>query len=99
MPEIVVAAIAARNGQGNVVAGHVLGACLFNLLFIVGGMAALRPLPLPASFVRLELPAAMASRCCSIHCSVATCASVARRCGAGLVFAAWLAFELFGALH
>ena len=33
---------------------------MFNLLAIVGGMAALRDLPIPASFVRFELPAALA---------------------------------------
>jgi cation:H+ antiporter len=41
------------------VAGHVIGSSLFNLLVVVGGMAAFRPLPLPESFVRLELPAAI----------------------------------------
>jgi cation:H+ antiporter len=38
----------------------VIGSSLFNLLVVVGGMAALRPLPLPESFVKLELPAAIA---------------------------------------
>jgi cation:H+ antiporter len=42
------------------VAGHVIGSSLFNLLVVVGGMAVFRPLPLPTSFVRLELPAAIA---------------------------------------
>ena len=42
------------------VVGHVIGSSLFNLLVVVGGMAALRPMPLPASFVKLELPAAIA---------------------------------------
>ena len=37
-----------------------IGSSLFNLLVVVGGMAALRPLPLPESFVKLELPAAIA---------------------------------------
>lgn len=60
MPVLVATAIAARNGQGNVVAGQVLGACLFNLLLVVGGMAVLRPLAVPASFVTLEMPGAMA---------------------------------------
>lgn len=59
LPEAVAAIAAARRGHGDMVAGHVLGSSLFNLLVIVGGMAALRPLPLPASFVRLELPAAI----------------------------------------
>lgn len=59
LPEVAAAIAAARRGQGDMVVGHVIGSSLFNLLFIVGGMAALRPLPLPASFVRLELPAAI----------------------------------------
>ncbi len=60
LPEVAAAVMAARRGQGDVVVGHVVGSSLFNLLVIVGGMAVLRPLPLPASFVRLELPAAIA---------------------------------------
>lgn len=100
LPEIVIAALAARNGQGNVVAGHVLGACIFNLLFIVGGMAMLRPLPLPDSFIRLELPAAMAFALL-LYPLLGGDLRVSRREGGVLVlvFAAWLAFELYGALH
>jgi len=60
LPEAVAAIVAARRGQGDMVAGHVIGSSLFNLLVIIGGMALWRPLPLPASFVRLELPAAIA---------------------------------------
>jgi cation:H+ antiporter len=60
LPEVAVAAIAARQGKGNVVAGQVLGACLFNLLFVLGAMALHAPVPIPASFVGFELPAAMA---------------------------------------
>ena len=60
MPEVAAAVMAARRGQGDMVAGHVIGSSLFNLLVVVGGMAAFRPMPLPASFVRLELPAAIA---------------------------------------
>ncbi|MEQ1766681.1 MAG: hypothetical protein ABL859_04565, partial [Methylotenera sp.] len=51
---------AARRGQGDMVVGHVIGSSLFNLLIVVGGMAALRDLPIPASFVGFELPAALA---------------------------------------
>jgi len=100
LPEIVVAALAAYNGQGNVVAGHVLGACLFNLLLIVGGMAVLLPLPIPASFVTLELPAAMAFALL-LYPIFGGDLRISRREGAVLVlaFAAWLAFELFTALH
>lgn len=60
VPEMVAAVVAARRGQGDMVVGHVIGSSLFNLLVILGGMAAWRPLALPASFVRLELPAAIA---------------------------------------
>ncbi|MET0808223.1 MAG: calcium/sodium antiporter [Pseudoxanthomonas sp.] len=60
LPEVAAAIAAARRGQGDMVVGHVIGSSLFNLLVVVGGMAALRPLPLPASFVKLELPAAIA---------------------------------------
>lgn len=96
LPEVVTAVIAARNGQGNVVAGQVLGACLFNLLFIVGGMALLRPLPLPASFVTLELPAAMAFALL-LYPVLGGDLNINRREGGGLMlaFALWLGFELF----
>ncbi|KAF1708948.1 calcium:sodium antiporter [Pseudoxanthomonas kalamensis DSM 18571] len=60
LPEVAAAVMAARRGQGDMVVGHVIGSSLFNLLVVVGGMAAFRPVPLPASFVRLELPAAIA---------------------------------------
>ena len=60
LPEAAAAIAAARRGQGDMVLGHVIGSSLFNLLVVVGGLAALQPLALPASFVRLELPAAMA---------------------------------------
>ena len=60
LPEIAAAGMAARRGQGDMVAGHVIGSSLFNLLVVVGGMAMFRPLALPESFVRLELPAAIA---------------------------------------
>ncbi len=60
LPEVAAAIAAARRGQGDMVLGHVIGSSLFNLLVVVGGMAALRPLALPESFVKLELPAAIA---------------------------------------
>jgi cation:H+ antiporter len=99
LPEVVTAAIAARNGQGNVVAGQVLGACLFNLLFIVGGMAAWHPLVLPASFVTLELPAAMAFAFLLLPI-LGGDLKIKRAEATWLLlgFALWLGFELFLAL-
>lgn len=99
LPEVVTAALAARNGQGNVVAGHVLGACIFNLLFIIGGMAAWRPLALPASMVRLELPAAIALALVLIPI-VRGDLRIGRGEGAIMLlgFAGWLGFELLQVL-
>lgn len=95
LPELVVACLAAAKGQGNVVLGSVLGASLFNLLAIVGGMALFAPLGLPASFVRLELPAAMAFALI-LYPILGGDLRISRREGAVLVlaFAAWVAFEL-----
>ncbi len=60
LPEAAAAVMAARRGQGDIVVGHVIGSSLFNLLVVVGGMATFTgALPLPASFVRFELPAAI----------------------------------------
>src|SRR3546814_2176711 len=41
------------------VAGHVIGSSVFNLLVVLGGMAVVREVPVPTSFVRFELPAAL----------------------------------------
>lgn len=60
LPEVAAAVAAARRGHGDMVAGHVIGSSVFNLLVVVGGMALVRDVPVPASFVRFELPAALA---------------------------------------
>lgn len=98
LPELATALMAARRGHGDVVAGQVLGACLFNLLFIVGGMAAIHPLVLPASFIGFELPAAMAFALV-LYPILACDLRVSRREGGILValFLAWIAFELLQA--
>lgn len=59
LPEVAAAVAGARRGQGDLVAGHVIGSSLVNLLLVVGGMAAVRNVPMPESFLRLELPAAL----------------------------------------
>lgn len=60
LPEVAAAVFAARRGQGDMVLGHVLGSSVVNLLLLLGALAVLQPLALPASFVRLELPAVIA---------------------------------------
>ena len=59
LPEVAAAVAGARRGQGDLVAGHVIGSSLVNLLLVVGGMAAVRNVPMTESFLRLELPAAL----------------------------------------
>ena len=94
LPEVAAAIAAARRGQGDMVAGHVIGSSLFNLLVVVGGMAAFRPLPLPASFVRFEVPAALAFALV-LYPMLKGDLRISKAEGGVLLaaFAAWLAFE------
>jgi cation:H+ antiporter len=95
LPEVAAAIVAARRGQGEMVLGHVIGSSLFNLLVVVGGMAALRPLVLPASFVRLELPAAIAF-VLVLYPMLRGDLTISRREGGILLiaFVAWIVLEL-----
>ncbi|TWI03026.1 cation:H+ antiporter [Luteimonas cucumeris] len=95
LPEIAAAIAAARSGRGDMVAGHVIGSSLFNLLLIVGGMAVVRDLPLPASFVRFELPAALAFAV-ALYPMLRGDLRINRREGAVLLaaFVLWLTLEV-----
>lgn len=53
LPEVAAAVAAARRGQGDMVVGHVIGASVFNILLVVGGMAALGSLALPLTSMGL----------------------------------------------
>jgi cation:H+ antiporter len=99
IPEVALAVVAARSMQGNVVAGTVVGASLCNYLLVLGGMALLAPVAVPASFVRLEVPAAMALTL-ALYPMLGGDLQLSRREGGVLValFAAWVAYE-FAAVH
>ncbi len=96
LPEVVMAILAARSGKANLVAGMVLGACLFNLLFIIGGMAIVKPMMLPVSFIGFELPAAMAFTL-ALYPILGGDLRINRSEGFILfvLFSSWLGFELF----
>lgn len=100
LPEMAAAIAAARRGQGDLVAGHVIGSSLGNLLLVVGGMAAFNPLPLPESFVRFELPAALVFALMMVP-MLRGDLRVSKREGGVLLLAllAWVAFELVMIRH
>lgn len=95
LPEAAAAMSAARRGQGDIVVGHVIGSSVFNLLIVVGGMAAVRDLPMPDSFVRFELPASLAAALL-LYPMLRKDLKISRAEGGVLLlaFVAWVAFEL-----
>ena len=95
LPEIAAAIAAARRGQGDMVLGHVIGSSVCNLLLVLGGMALVSPLALPASFVKLELPAAIVLAIVLVP-MLRGDARVSRGEAAVLLlaFCAWVALEL-----
>jgi len=100
LPEIAAAVLAARRGQGELVAGHVIGSSLCNLTLVLGGIAAFRPLPLPASFVHFEVPAGIAFAV-ALYPMLRGDLRISRLEGGILVvaYAAWLVFVLVSGTH
>ena len=100
LPEIAAAIVAARRGQGDVVAGHVIGSSLFNLTVVVGGMATFRAVPLPASFLWFEVPAAFVLGL-MLYPMLKGDMRISKREGGVLVaaFVAWLVFEFYQLQH
>lgn len=96
LPEVAAAVAAARRGQGDMVAGHVIGSSVFNLLVVLGGMVLVREVPVPASFVRFELPAALVFAL-MLYPMLRGDLRVGRTEGGILLvaFVAWVVFELF----
>lgn len=69
---------------------------MFNLLVVLGGMALVREVPVPASFVRFELPAALVFAL-MLYPMLRGDLRVGRTEGGILLvaFVAWVVFELF----
>lgn len=57
MPELAVGIAAAAEGRGGLAVGNIAGTNLFNILFILGLSALIRPLPLQLRSIRLDVPA------------------------------------------
>lgn len=60
-PELAVGITAAFEGRGPLVVANVAGTNIFNILFILGLTAAIRPLPLQLQSIKLDVPVMMAS--------------------------------------
>lgn len=103
LPEVAAAIAAARRGQGDMVMGHVIGASVFNILVVVGGMAVCDALALPMTVMGggfalplgYELLAALAFAL-MLYPVLRGDLRVSRGEGGVLVaaFIAWIAFEL-----
>jgi cation:H+ antiporter len=61
MPELAIGITASFQGSGALAAGNIIGANIFNLLFILGMSALLKPLPLHLQILKLELPVSVAT--------------------------------------
>src|SRR5690606_650044 len=95
LPGVAAAIAAARRGQGDLVAGHAIGSGLVNLRLVVGGMALVRDVQVPASFVRFELRAALVLAALLLP-MLRGGLEVSRAEGAVLLaaFLAWVGFEV-----
>ena len=49
LPELVTSVIAAVRGEADIAVGNIVGSNIFNLLFIMGATAVIRPTPVPSS--------------------------------------------------
>jgi len=61
LPELVTAIVAAVRGHCDVAVGNVIGSNLFNLLGIMGITSLVGPIPVPESFLRIDLWVMLAS--------------------------------------
>lgn len=57
LPELAASLAAARNGHSDICAGNIVGSNLFNILFIIGGVATIHPLGVNPSMLYVEFPA------------------------------------------
>lgn len=60
-PELAVGVTAVLEGKGPLAVGNIAGTNIFNILFILGLSAAIRPLPLQLQSLRLDVPVMIAS--------------------------------------
>ena len=60
LPELASSVVAAAKGQSDIALGNVIGSNIYNILFILGTTAMIKPLPVARSLETIEVPAMMA---------------------------------------
>lgn len=56
LPELAASVSAARRNEGDIVLGNIIGSNIFNVTLILGVASLVRPLPISAETLRLEIP-------------------------------------------
>jgi cation:H+ antiporter len=86
LPELVVSAIAAIRGQGEVAVGNILGSNIYNVLFILGVTALIHPIAIPTEELVPDVGVVLGSATILIAL-IATGRPIGRLIGAGFLVA------------
>ena len=90
--ELAVCLRAVFTGQGALAVGTVVGSNIFNVLFVLGVSAAIRPLAVHRRLIRIDVPLMIAA---SILCYILAFGGVLRRWHGVLLFAGAVAYTTF----
>ena len=99
LPELVTSVVAAVRRQSDIAFGNVVGSNVFNVLFIMGATALIRPLAVPEQIARVDVWVMLAATVVLAAMAV-TGWRISRREGAALLgaygaYLAWLAWSSF----
>lgn len=100
LPELATAIVAARRGQADLAIGNVVGSNIFNVLFVAGSAAAVRPLAFPAALLHMD-GWLMVGVCVAFYPIAITGRRISRGEGAALLtgYAAYLGYTVITALR
>jgi cation:H+ antiporter len=86
LPELATTVVAAARKEADLAVGNIIGSNIFNLTFVLGGTALIRPLEIPARIIRVEYPATLLMSLLLLPLALTT-RRVGRREGALLLLA------------
>ena len=100
LPELATAVVAAWRRHSDVALGTVFGANIYNILGIMGLVAVVAPVPIPAQMVRLDIWLLLGVTCMIVF-TVRMMPRIGRNSGALYVtlYAAYIAWQYLGAGH